>query len=1108
MRTRLWLPVLLSSSTVTLVAALTGCGDDAPVVTDDGSTGSSSGGDVSTTADSSTSVDPDSTGEAPGCGDGLLTEDEACDDDNDMDGDGCSSMCVIEEGWLCSDQPSLCFAVCGDAIIVGPEQCDDDNIASGDGCSVECQLEDGWACEGTPSTCATVCGDGFVVGEVCDDGNTAGGDGCSALCEQEEGFECEGAPSACAGVCGDGLIVGAEQCDDQDIVTDDGCDGTCMVELGWSCEGAPSVCMTGCGDGIVVGSEQCDDLDFEDGDGCTAACMLELGWICTGEPSECATECGDGLVAGTEQCDDDNVVADDGCDPACATEPGWVCPAGNPSACITVCGDGVLVGSEACDDGNIALGDGCDYDCSVGFGWSCAGSPSACSETGLVDTVALGGFGGCVLTTLGEVGCFGDNVEGEVGNGTDNVETYVPVFTLDDAVAVAAGEAFHCAIRAAGDVWCWGDNVDLQMGPSVPALADQALPIAVGGAPVSVAIAAGDDHACVIDMPGAVWCWGDNLDLQLGRGGADTTDSPDPTAVALPGGLTATDLGLGDGFSCAVLSDATVACWGDDDNGQLGDGAAGADTSVPTLVPGLAGIVDVEAGEDTTCARDDLGQVWCWGDNIDGQVGNGTTVDAPSPVLVTLPAAAQDITLGDQFTCALLVDDTVHCWGEGSDFQLASGDVTPVLTPGLVQGMPAGDLVDVEAGQRGACVVTAASERWCWGFSNNGQLGFAPLAQLEPVVPAFSGPLLELVLDPPEIEGVLCGVLADGTVECAGDGTLVTNTAAGAAGYFEPITYHLVLPTALPLLSNVQDLGLGDSFACAATTTNVQCWGDNSQRQLGQGGVSTTDILTPVPVMGLGVVDELEVGGLHACVRVGGSVQCWGNNSDYQTGDFTTIVDQSLPVTVPNIADAVDITLGEGHSCALRATGVVSCWGNDFDGQLGDADGDIADPLAPVDVTGLPAGVEQVAAGQDHTCALAGGEVYCWGEARFGQLGQNNETDSDTALVVPGLAGIVQIAVGYNYVCALDGAGDMWCWGDSVDGQLGNGGRVVTGLSEVRSPTPFLVGSGITNVVTGNAITCIETAGGWGCVGRRSSGQLGNGTTVEPAFPMDTVFGP
>jgi len=1124
MRTRFLLPVFFCGSTV----ALAGCSDDAPVVPgDDSSTGSDTGsatGPMMTSAVDSTSstgsdtgtgsetdtgsdTDTESTGPGPGCGDGLVTDDEACDDTNTEDGDGCSAGCTVEEGWQCNDQPSSCFVLCGDAIIIGDEQCDDDNMVDGDGCSAECVLEDGWTCEGTPSDCITVCGDGFLVGDICDDGNLEPDDGCSESCLPEPGWSCIGEPSTCGPNCGDGLVLGDEPCDDEDLMPGDGCDAACMVEPGWACDGQPSVCTPGCGDGLVVGAEQCDDLGFEDGDGCSAACTTELGWICMGEPSVCATACGDGLIAGTEACDDLDLEDGDGCSATCTIEPGWVC-LDEPSACVTDCGDGVTVGTEACDDGDIEQGDGCEHDCSVGFGWTCVGSPSSCTETDVVDQVALGGSGGCVLTGLGEVGCFGVNSQSEVGNGTDNVETYVPAFALDDAVAIAAGEELNCAIRASGSIWCWGDNTELGMGPAAPAGVDQPLPIQVTGAPASLAIEAGDDHVCTLDGLGQVWCWGDNTNRQLGHGGADTVDSATPTAVALPGGLAAIDLGLGDDHSCAVLEDNTVACWGDDDNGQLGDGAAGADNGTPTLVPGLAVINDVEAGEDTTCALDDLGQVWCWGDNVDGALGIGSLVDNPLPQPVTLPAAAQAIALGDQFSCALLVDDQVYCWGEGTDFQLASGDLVNQLTPGPVLNVPAVDLVDIEAGGRGVCVLSSPGERWCWGYSEEGQLGIAPLFQLEPALVGFSGPVAEVALDASEYRGVMCGVLTDGTLECAGDGTLVNSAVnTPAAGYFEPISYHVAVPTALPLVSDVQHVDMGTAFICAATTTNVQCWGDNSQRQLGQGGVSTTDILTPVAVMGLGAVDELEVGTQFACVRTGGTVQCWGDSAELQTGAGVT-TDQSVPVTVMNLADAIDVTTGEGHACALRATGVVSCWGDDAVGQLGDFDGNTVDSSIPVDVTGLPPGVTQIIAGRDHTCALVGGEVYCWGEGQYGNLGQGSEADSDTALAVPGPTGIVQIASGYNFVCALDGAGDMSCWGYSLDGQLGDGGQTFTGLDEVLSPTPFVAASGITSVVAGNSMTCIETAAGWSCLGFRSAGQLGIGSTVEPAVPTPTYFGP
>lgn len=839
-----------------------------------------------------------------------------------------------------------------------------------------------------------------------------------------------------------------------------------------------------------------------------SATTSDASWAGTSGTTASSVTCGDGEQTQDEACDDGNAADDDGCSAACAVEPGWSC-AGVPSSCITTCGDGVRAGDEACDDGDLSPSDGCAYDCTVAFGWSCAGSPSVCTIDAVVEEIALGGLGGCIRTDLGDVACFGERAQGAVGDGGVDGFSGVPVFTLDDVTAIAAGEQLHCGIRSVGDVWCWGDNAELAMGSTVMSPDDdQTLPIAIADAPLATAIEAGDDHVCVIDLAGAVWCWGDNADLQLGRGGVETSDSPDPTAVALPGDLTAIDLGLGDGHSCAVLSDGTVACWGDDDNGQLGDATPGVDRSSALLVPGLADVVEVEAGEDTTCVRDEIGAVYCWGDNIQGQLGVGNTFDAAAPQGVTLPTAAQSIALGDRFVCALLVDGQLYCWGEGADFQLGNGDLAPTSLPSPVAQLPDADLVEVEAGARGACVRAATGERWCWGFSQDGQLGFAPSMQLEPAAVTFSSAPVAVVLDPPEPSGVLCGVQDDGTVECAGDGTLANQTPFGADGYFSPISHHLVVPTALPLLADVQTMRMGDGFACVSTSADVQCWGDNSQRQLGQGGPSTVDTYTPVPVLGLAAVDELAIGARHACVRTGGSVQCWGDNTDGQVGTAAFNGDQSIPVGVPLIADAVELALGERHSCARLDSGPVRCWGDDEHGQLGDDDDDPADPLGPVDVTGLPAAVEQIVAGQAHTCARASGDVYCWGAGAFGQLGVGDEQDADTAQLVPGLAEIEQLAAGYTHVCARDANGAMWCWGESGEGQLGDGGVTITAATEVLAPTQFLVGSGITAVVAGDAITCIEAAGSWGCVGRRATGQLGDGSTTVPVFPSELRFGP
>jgi len=1110
MRTRTWLPVLLTGSSL----ALASCGDDVTVssATSPGSSGTSGGDPTTTAVDSTSASGVDSTGETTGppmpCGDGTLELGEECDDANAEDGDGCSMECTIEEGYLCQGQPSECIIVCGDGQVIGDEECDDDNVLDGDGCTAECGIEPGYACEGMPSECTIICGDGLVLpGEECDDANTDADDGCSG-CVVEDGYGCTNdEPSMCSAICGDGQILGDEECDDFNLTPDDGCSEMCMVELGWSCGGEPSVCMTGCGDGIPAGMEGCDDGALLDGDGCSADCQPESGWVCMGSPSVCMTECGDGLIAGIEECDDGNLDVDDGCSDVCGLEFGFEC-AGEPSACISVCGDGILVPGETCDDGNISQGDGCSLTCQSEFGWDCVGAPSACTLTGVLDQLALGIDGGCVLSTTGEVGCFGANSQGEVGIGIEDVNILLPTFTLDGVVTLTAGQQHNCAIRVGGTVWCWGDNLESQMGPLSVVPTDEHLPLEVTGLPVAADIAAGDDHTCVLSGMGEVWCWGDNFNLQLGRGGMDTTDDPIPAQVPMPAGLAAVSLGMGDDHSCAVLSDGTVACWGDDDNGQQGDGAGGLDNGDATLVMGLTDVAQVEGGDDHTCARTNGGQMFCWGDNDNGQLGQGDTNDAPTPVLVPFAAAVDDITLGDNFTCALLANEEVHCWGEGADFQIASGDLVDVLSPSLVLDLPPGDLVDVQAGGRGACIVSAAAERYCWGFSRTGLLGVAPLSQLEPEPVNFSGPVLDLVLSRPELYGLLCGVRGDGTVECSGDGTTVSvSTFSGAAGLFEPISYHLDSPTPIPMLTDVQDLHLADGFGCFRSSTDVQCWGDNSNRQLGQGGTTVVDILTPVPVVGVGVVDELELGDQFGCVRVGGAVECWGDNQAYQTGEGAVTTDQSVPVSVPGLVDAVDIDLGEDHACALRMTGEVTCWGEDGFGQLGDNDGNTADTNIPVLVTGLPPAIEQITVGHDHACALAAGEVYCWGDGGFGQLGQGDGLDSDTALLVPGVSGIVQIEAGLFYTCAVDGAGDVTCWGDSEFGQLGDGGQERTGETEALSPIPFPGITGVLDIVAGEGITCLQTMAGWSCVGFRSAGQVGNGSTLEPAVPVATLFG-
>jgi fibro-slime domain-containing protein len=190
------------------------------------------------------------------CGDGILQSPEQCDDGNTISGDGCSSTCMVETGYVCHVPAKPCVPDCGDGIITGSEQCDDGNKVSGDGCSSTCLVEPGATCTGMPSVCkVAVCGNGVLeAGETCDCGSdptklptgctgpnglfNGDGTGCSKTCTKEpvcRGTTGTGATHACATSCGNGNIEAGEGCDDGNLVSGDGCSATCQVEPGFTC---------------------------------------------------------------------------------------------------------------------------------------------------------------------------------------------------------------------------------------------------------------------------------------------------------------------------------------------------------------------------------------------------------------------------------------------------------------------------------------------------------------------------------------------------------------------------------------------------------------------------------------------------------------------------------------------------------------------------------------------------------------------------------------------------------------------------------------------------------------------------------------------------------
>jgi len=631
----------------------------------------------------------------------------------------------------------------------------------------------------------------------------------------------------------------------------------------------------------------------------------------------------------------------------------------------------------------------------------------------------------CKLSQAGEVSCWGRNGEGQLGDGTTRGRAApTPVVGLGAGVIdISGGGESACAVTAAGAARCWGYNRDGLLGNGTTV--DSEVPVDVDGLQSGVAsVSCSTTHCCAVLTAGGARCWGMGSNGELGQGAWSSSATP-VDVVSLTERIT--DVSTGYYYTCAVTESGTVACWGANDYGQLGNGTTD-DVNTPTPVPGLSGIKRVTTGIYHTCALSSAGTATCWGNNWGGQLGDETTEDRHSPTPIAEYSDLVALSAGGNNTCAVRADGRVICWGHNNYGQLGAGlphtQNVPVEVP-----MLGGDLVQIAAGAHHTCALSGAGTVRCMGASAAGQSGTSEEREAVAVTDVVS-------LDPP-LQMISagsyhnCAVGAAGGIECWG-----TNNEGRLGNGSTNYPFAVVRVTGLT--SGHVLTAAGGHHACAVTTTGtIQCWGGNNDGQLGTGDL----LRSTVPIDPLGPptgITALAAGGCgaHTCVSNANEVWCWGDNSDGQLGDGLR-VDSNVPVQVPGLAGAAQLEAGEDHTCALSSAGGVTCWGGNGRAQLGD--GSSYDSGAPVPVLGLSAGVRQIAVGDWHSCAItAAGGVMCWGGNEWGQLGDGTFENRAAPVDVEGLsAGVAHISAGGFHTCAVTHAGTAWCWGRSGSGQLG-----------------------------------------------------------------------
>lgn len=509
----------------------------------------------------------------------------------------------------------------------------------------------------------------------------------------------------------------------------------------------------------------------------------------------------------------------------------------------------------------------------------------------------------------------------------------------------------------------------------------------------------------------------------------------------------------GSDFACGITTSGVLKCWGE--NAYLQLGAPGPAQNKPVVVDSgvlykevelgttvgcaitTAGILkcwgagdalaEVDApvtykkvarGTTHACGITDAGVLKCWGKNDYAQMGTGSTSPSGTtfvPTELDPGVLYKDVTAGAYHSCAITTDNELKCWGTNSSLQVLGTGGSPVAITTVDSGV---EYRQVSAGTSHTCALTMDDKLKCWGYNGSGQVGDGVGAGSSAITAIDTAVTYSAVSAG---SGHTCAITKTGKhLKCWGGGEY------GELGLNS--TSKMLVPTQVSSDSYLA-IAAGIVGTCGIQSSGVMfCWGENGSGQNGDGMASIRSV--PIVVDSGEKYQLMDAGILyHVCgITVGGVLKCWGNNGNGQVGD-KSIITKSFPVEVDRGVKYKAVSPGNYHTCGITVDGVLKCWGaNGANHRLGD--GITTQRAIPKEVDSTEKFIK-VSAGGDHSCALTDQKkLMCWGLNDVGQLGNGTTDTASTPQFVDSADTFKDIIVsGSKASCALTEAGALKCWG-------------------------------------------------------------------------------